>query len=228
MLYCYGRKAGQASRDPPFVFDYELVGLVELDPPYQLLGSLFAALFFALLLDLARKLAAGAEQLARQSRTDAQNLATQNAELFLAAGPFADSLHLVGRERLTIHYAALGQELFKVLIFGNVHDFFGQRNDIFAAPNKRHLASRVLERLFQSSALRGSRGQAVLDHQQVNVLLPKPLPQCDALIILQTNHIHQERIIDALQPIAKVLRNHVFDEFAHVLGCWLSAESPLL
>ena len=59
--------------------------------------------------------------------------------------------------------------------------------------------------------------QAVLDHQQVDVLLPQPLPQRDVLVVLQANHIDQQRILDALQPIAKVLGDQVFDEFAHVL-----------
>src|SRR5213078_3728912 len=76
----------------------------------------FAAFFFAFLLDLARELAAGAEQLARQTRADAQNLPAQNAELLLPTGPLADRLHLIGRELLPIHYAALGRERSKILV----------------------------------------------------------------------------------------------------------------
>src|SRR5258705_632616 len=76
----------------------------------------FAAFFFTLLLDLARKFAAGAEQLARQICADAQNLAAQNAELLLAARPFADRPHLLGRERLAIHHAAPCGERRQVLV----------------------------------------------------------------------------------------------------------------
>src|SRR5712671_6054186 len=92
----------------------------------------FAAFFCAFLLDLARKLAAGAEQLARQICADAQNLAAQNAELLLAARPLADRPHLLGSERLAIHHAALGREWRKVLVVGDRDNFFGERNDVFA------------------------------------------------------------------------------------------------
>ena len=37
----------------------------------------------------------------------------------------------------------------------------------------------------------------------------------DVLVVLQTDHVDQQRVVDALQPIAEVLRDQVFDEFAH-------------
>src|SRR5215218_5354393 len=93
----------------------------------SLFVCLLAAFFFALLLDLARKLAAATEQLTRQGRADTQNLAADDAQLLLAAGPLADELDLLGRQRLAVHDAALGLNLVILLSFNDLDDFLGER-----------------------------------------------------------------------------------------------------
>ena len=45
------------------------------------------------------------------------------------------------------------------------------------------------------------------------------------LFVLQADHVDQQRVLDAVQPLAKVLGDQVFDEFAHgILGAQVSAD----
>src|SRR4051812_23722874 len=144
----------------------------------SLLSGLLAAFafFFAFLLDLARQLAAAAEQLTRQRRANAQKLAAQNTELLFAARPFANGFHLVSTQRLAVHDAALSRYLFVILFFRDFDDFFGQRNDVFAAPNQSHRALRVFKRPLEPSAFGRTPRKAVLYDQQLDILLSQPLP----------------------------------------------------
>ena len=45
--------------------------------------------------------------------------------------------------------------------------------------------------------------------------LPQPLPQLHVLVVLHADHVDQQRILDSVEPIAKVFRDQVFDVFAH-------------
>ena len=48
------------------------------------------------------------------------------------------------------------------------------------------------------------------------------------LFVLQADHVDQQRIVDAVQPLAEVLGDQVFDEFAHVtISCQLLAVSQM-
>ena len=95
-------------------------------------------------------------------------------------------------------------------------DFLGQRDDVFAAPNQRQRAFGAFERRRQPRAFGRPAGQAVLDHQQVNVLLA----QLAAAARRSCRSSGRSRRPAARRstPSSRLRRsfgNQVFDEFAH-------------
>ena len=78
-------------------------------------------------------------------------------------------------ELRAVHHAALGRRTSRILVLGDADDFLGQRNDVFAAPDHGQRPSAPSNAGASARAFGGPAGQAVLDHQQVDVLLAQLL-----------------------------------------------------
>ncbi len=153
-----------------------------------------------LLLDLAGQCSARREQLRNKLSSRRQDLSRQDAQLFQTIRPLGDVSHPVGGQPFAVHHATAGLEVLKVLGLVESRDFFDKRNEILAAPHDGERTFGTLERGCQRRSFRGSPRHAVLDHQQVHVLLAKFPTQRDGLIGTDANHVDQHDVLDTLEP----------------------------
>ena len=102
---------------------------------------------------------------------------------------------------LAVHHAAAGLERLVLVVPDQPGDFLGQADDVLAAPADGRRAAEAGKQRRQRRAFGGPGRHAVLDHQHLDVLAPQLRPQTGVGVGVQADHVHQQRVVDVLQPL---------------------------
>ena len=86
---------------------------------------------------------------------------------------------------------------------------------LLCADRETGVCLQALEGGRQRRPFRRTPGHAVLDDQQMDVLFTQLLAEHDRAVRVEADHVHQQCVLDTLDPLRDFLRDQIFDEFTH-------------